>query len=505
VSREEHDVAARVAPPATLSMRPSMAAAPSPADNRRQAPRNLVLAVCCISLFMVSLDNTIVNVALPSIARSFNASLSSLQWTVDAYLIVLASLLLLSGSLADRFGRKRIFLCGLGVFTTGSFLCGLSPSDNWLIGFRAVQAVGGSMMTPVALAIITNLFTGKAERARAIGYWAAVAAIGIAAGPVLGGVLVDHFGWPSIFWLNLPVGIAAIALTIATVPESHAARSRPFDPLGQILVMSTLVSLTFSIIEGPFRGWADPWIVGGFVAAAAALFGLVHHERRDAEPLVRVELFAIWPFAVAFITALIGFFAFAGLLFTNTLYLQVVRHLSATSAGLLTLPLAVAAMAAVPLSSRLVGRGASRAALVIAGLCLGVAPLLLLRVGLTTNLIWVVVPYAIFGFGYGMLNDPVNDTAVSQLPDSQAAVAASMISTCKQLGQVLGVALAGCLLAARTELGDTTARDGHVWLLLAFCGAGILLLQVTGGGRHRAEPVITLAPGTLRQHLKEMA
>jgi len=257
----------------------SFAANTTSLGNRR---RSLVLAVCCVSILMVQLDNTIVNVALPSIARSFDTSLSGLQWTVDAYLVVLTCMLLFSGSVADRLGRKRILVSGLGVFVFGSFLCGLSPSDTWLIGFRALQAAGGSMMIPVAFAIITNLYTAMGERARALGWWATASAIGIASGPVLGGVLVDHFGWPSIFWVNIPVGLACIALTVAIVPESRAPQPRRFDPLGQSLVVVALVCLTFSIIEGSSRGWADPVILGGFVAAAAASICLVHHERKVA-------------------------------------------------------------------------------------------------------------------------------------------------------------------------------------------------------------------------------
>src|SRR6202034_962440 len=188
--------------------------------------RYLVLAVCCMSLFIVGLDATIVNVALPSIGRELHAPVSGLQWTIAAYLLVLASLLMLSGSTADRIGRRRTFQAGLAVFTLGSLLCSVAPGLGWLVAFRMMQAVGGSMLNPVAMSIITNTFTKPAERARAIGVWGGVFGLSMAMGPVIGGALVDSVGWRGVFWVNIPVGIAAILLTALFVPESKAARAR---------------------------------------------------------------------------------------------------------------------------------------------------------------------------------------------------------------------------------------------------------------------------------------
>ncbi|HWF21540.1 MAG TPA: MFS transporter, partial [Acidimicrobiales bacterium] len=219
--------------------------------------RLIVLAVCCMSLLIVGMDNTIVNVALPSIQREFHASVSGLQWTIDAYLVVLASLLMLSGSMADRFGRRRTFQLGLVIFTLGSLLCSLAPSLVWLVVFRMVQAVGGSMLNPVAVSIIRNTFDDPKERAQALGAWGAVIGISLGLGPVVGGVLVHTVGWRSIFWVNIPVGVAAIALTARFVPESKAAHPRRLDSIGQILVIVFLASLTYSIIEGPEAGWGS--------------------------------------------------------------------------------------------------------------------------------------------------------------------------------------------------------------------------------------------------------
>lgn len=220
--------------------------------------RSLILAICCMSLLIVSLDNTVLNVALPSMRRDLNASVAGMQWTIDAYTLVLATLLILAGSTADRIGRRKVFSVGLVLFTTGSVLCSLAPSLGWLIGFRMLQAVGGSMLNPVAMSIITNTFTDPRERARAIGVWGAVVGISMAAGPLIGGLLVDSVGWRSIFWVNLPVGLLALVLTLRYVPESRAEHPRRPDPVGQLLVMGLLGSVTYGIIEAPVAGPHSP-------------------------------------------------------------------------------------------------------------------------------------------------------------------------------------------------------------------------------------------------------
>ena len=290
--------------------------------------RVLVLAICCMSLLIVGLDNTIVNVALPSIQKDLHASVSGLQWTVDAYTLVLASLLLLSGSTGDRFGRRRTFQTGLIVFSVGSLLCSLAPGLGWLVVFRMVQAVGGSMLNPVAMSIITNTFTDRRERAQAIGIWGGVVGISLALGPIVGGALVDSIGWRSIFWINVPVGLVALILTARFVPESRADHPRRVDPVGQILVLVLLAGLVYAIIEGPSRGWGSPLILGLFVLSVASLIALVWYEGRRVEPLIDPRFFKSVPFSGATIIALCGFAALAGFLLLNTLYLQNVRGYS---------------------------------------------------------------------------------------------------------------------------------------------------------------------------------
>ncbi|HEV7557616.1 MAG TPA: MFS transporter, partial [Kofleriaceae bacterium] len=302
--------------------------------------RSLILATCCLSLFLVSMDVTIVNVALPSIATDLHATMTDLQWSIDAYTVVIASFLMLAGSTADRLGRRRVFQTGLAVFSLGSLLCSVSPNLGALVGFRVVQALGGAMLNPVAMSIIVNTFTDPRERARAIGVWGAVFGISMALGPLLGGLLVETVGWRSIFWINVPVALAAIALTAKFVPESRAATTRRVDPIGQILVVVLLGALTSALIEGPLAGWGSPLIVGGFAAAIAAIVAFVAYERRRAEPLVDIRFFRSWPFSAATVLAVIAFAAFNGFLFLSSLYLQDTRGLPAARAGACMLPIA---------------------------------------------------------------------------------------------------------------------------------------------------------------------
>src|SRR4051812_22441283 len=329
--------------------------------------RMLVLAICCMSLLIVSLDNTVLNVALPSMRTDLHASVSGLQWTIDAYTLVLASLLILGGSTADRVGRRLIFQIGLALFTLGSLACSLAPGLGWLIAFRAMQAVGGSMLNPVALSIITNTVTDPRQRARAIGAWGAVVGVSMAVGPLLGGVLVDSVGWRSIFWINVPVGVAAIVLTAVFVPESKASTPRRIDPGGQALVLVLLSTVTYGIIEGPNRGWSAPDILGCFTAAVAALAGLLLYEPRRRQPLLDLRFFRSAPFSGATGIAVCAFGALGGFLFLNTIYLQDVRGYDALHAGLYTLPMALMTVVLPPISGRLVGSRGTRLPLILAG------------------------------------------------------------------------------------------------------------------------------------------
>jgi EmrB/QacA subfamily drug resistance transporter len=450
-----------------------------PARAQSRSRRIGILFICCMSLFIVGLDNTIVNVALPSIGRDLHASVSGLQWTVDAYTLVLASLLMLAGSMADRFGRRKVFQIGLVVFTLGSLACSVAPSLTWLVIFRMLQAVGGSMLNPVAMSIIRNTFDDPRERAQAIGIWGAVVGVSLALGPVLGGILVQGVGWRSIFWVNIPVGIAAVVLTALFVPESRAALARRPDPIGQVLVIVMLASLTYGIIEGPSHRWGSAEILTLFGLAIASLVALIVCEGRVRQPLIELRFFESAPFSGATVIAVSSFVALSGFLFLNTLYLQEVRHLSALHAGLDTLPMAGVTVLMSPLSGRMVGRVGSRPSLVLGGIGMALGSLLLTDLSGTTSFSRLFLAYAIFGVGFGVVNAPITNTAVSGMPASQAGVASAVASTSRQIGQSLGVAIVGAVAVAgggEVVTGRFAAATHAGWWVLTGCGALVLAL-----------------------------
>ncbi|WP_329420419.1 MFS transporter [Streptomyces sp. NBC_01268] len=445
--------------------------------------RLLVLGICCLSLLIVSLDNTALNVALPSMRRELDASVSGLQWTIDAYTLVLASLLMLSGSTADRIGRRRVFTTGLVLFVLGSLLCSLAPSLEALVACRMVQAVGGSMLNPVAMSIITNTFTEPAERARAIGVWGAVVGISLAAGPLVGGLLVGSVGWRAIFWVNLPIGLAALLLTLRYVPESRAPRPRRPDPVGQVLVALLLGSLTYAIIE------AGPLFAG---VAAAALAGILVYEPRRREPLIDLRFFRSAPFSGATVTAVGAFAALGGFLFLNTLYLQDVRGLSALHAGLFMLPMAAMTFVFAPMSGRLVGTRGPRPSLLLSGAAMAAGSLLFAAFDAETSTPLLFTGYVVFGIGFGMVNAPITNTAVSGMPRAQAGVAAAVASTSRQTGQTLGVAVAGAVLSAGLASSPYAAATGDLdgfvaasrpayWIITA-CGLCVLVAGALTSG-----------------------
>ncbi|TDX08903.1 MFS transporter [Kribbella sp. VKM Ac-2566] len=443
--------------------------------------RLLVLAICCSSLFIVGLDSTIVNLALPAIRSEFGASVAKLQWTIDAYTLVLASLLMVSGSTADRVGRRRTFQVGLVLFGIGSLLCGVATSVDLLIAFRVLQAVGGSMLNPVAMSIITNTFTDPRERAQAIGVWGGVVGLSMAVGPVVGGSLVDAAGWRFIFWINVPVAVAAVLMTAFFVPESRAAVPRRMDPVGQVLVVLLLGGLTYGIIEGRSAGWGSPLIIGCFVVCVVALATLVYYERRREQPLLEPRFFRSAPFSGATLIAVCGFSALSAFLFLNSLYLQSVRGFTALHAGLLTLPMAAMTVVFAPVSGWLVGHRGPRVPLVVAGTMLTASGLLLSRLTTTTATVHLLISYLVFGLGFGMLNAPITNAAVSGMPRAQAGVAAAIASTSRQVGASLGVAVAGTVLTARLvgsfETGFVSAAE-LCWYIIAGCGALVLVLGV---------------------------
>jgi EmrB/QacA subfamily drug resistance transporter len=448
-------------------------------DLRRQDTSTLrrrivVLLICCTSLLVVSMDNTIVNVALPAIRADLGASITSLQWTVDAYTLVLACFLMLAGATGDRVGRRRTFQVGLGLFGVGSLLCSLAPSIGWLIAARALQGLGGTMLNPIAMSIVTNVFTDPRERARAIGVWGSVVGISLGLGPVLGGVLTETVGWRAIFWVNVPVVLLAIAATARYVPESRAPHARRPDPVGQVLVVVLLASVVTAVIEGPRAGWGSALIVGLGGLALVALVALLVWERRRREPLIELRFFSSVPFSSATVVAVCAFAAFGSFLFLSTLYLQEVRGMSALDAGLALLPAAVTATICAPLSGRLVASRGPRTPLVVAGIATTAVAVVIALVDAATPLWVLLVAYGVYGIGFGLVNPPITNTAVSGMPRTQAGVAAAVASTSRQVGASLGVAVSGTIVAAAASVA--TGLSTAWWVV----GGATLLIGVIG-------------------------
>ena len=471
-----------------MSGKPVQAAGPGGRGRhgRLRGRRGLILGICCTSLFLTGLDTTIVNVALPSIGRDLHAPVSGLQWTVAAYTVALTSCLLSSGMLADRVGRRKIFQIGLSAFTLASWLCSLAPSLGWLIAFRVLQGVGAAMLNPAALGIITNTFTTPASRARAIGVWDGVFGLSLALGPVIGGALTGLAGWRSVFWASIPIALATNALTGLFVPDSRSPQPRRPDPAGQLLVVVTLGSLAYAIIEGPQDGWASPVTVCLLAVAVAAAAVLACYEYRRTEPLVDPRDFRQVPFTAAVITAVCFTACTAGFLFLTTLYLQDARGYSPLHAGLAMLPMPAVMTVCAPLAGRYVARHGTALPLLAGGAALALGSSAIARYLGTSFAGFFALPYALLGAGAGLCSPAITSTIMGGLPAARAALASSIASASRQLGQTLGTAIAGTVLIAslRESLHAGFVHAGHpAWWVTAGFGAAILPLTLASA-RH---------------------
>lgn len=448
-----------------------------------------VLLICSMSLFMVGLDVTAMNVALPAIGSDLDAEVSWLQWTVSSYTVMMASFLMLSGSTADRLGRKRTLVTGMAVFVAASVLCSLAPNVELLVAARVLQGIGASMLNPVAMSIITNTFVDPREKAQAIGVWGAVFGASMALGPIVGGALVSGAGWAWIFLVNVPLGVAGMILIWRFVPESRSPRPRRFDPVGQALMVVLLSSVTFGVIEAPVAGWISPAILAALGFGVAALAGLVAYEPRRDDPLIDLRFFRSVPFSASITLSVTAFASFGGFLFLNTLYLQEVLDLSPIEAGLMTVPLALMTMVMSPISGRITGRRGPRGPLVIAGSATAVSCGMLVGIGPDTPLAWIAASYVIFGTGFGLVNAPITNAALSGMPLAQAGVAAAVATTSRQFGQAIGVAIVGAIVASRAATdGPALATATHpAWWTLAVFGVGMVLLGLAATSRSARE------------------
>jgi EmrB/QacA subfamily drug resistance transporter len=467
-------------------------------SGRRKA---IILFSCCLSLLIVSMDATIVNVALPTIRTDLHASPSQLQWVIDIYTLVLASLLLLSGATADRFGRRTVFQIGLTVFALGSLVCSLAPSIEMLIAARFLQAIGGSMLNPVAMSIITNVFTGKVERARAIGMWGGIVGISMALGPTVGGALIEYVGWRAVFWINLPVCLLALVLTAIFVPASKSATMRDLDPIGQVLGAGFLFGIVFVLIEGPGLGWGHPVTLSVLVATVIAFVAFLRVESRRHDPFIDLRFFRSIPFASATVIAVSAFASWGAFLFMMALYLQNFRGFTALETGLLYLPIAVGALVFSPLSGRAVGRFGPRPSLLASGTLVTVAAVLLVFLSVDTPIWAMLMIFAVFGIGFAVVNAPITNTAVSGMPLDRAGAASAVASTSRQVGVSIGVALCGSVAgsALASPHVDFTDAARPLWLVVAGFGVTIFILGAFSTSKRAlrsAERVAPLIAGT---------
>jgi EmrB/QacA subfamily drug resistance transporter len=408
-----------------------------------------IIGAMCFALFMVMLDNTVVNLALPTIQRELNSGLTSLQWIVDAFTLILASLMLTGGTLGDLYGRKRAFMSGLAVFTAGSLFCALSPSIGLLIAGRAIQGLGAAIMMPSSLAILSNTFPDPRERAQAIGIWAGVSGIALALGPALGGLMVDAWGWQSIFYLNVPIGLIASAIAVRIVRESKNPEGRNLDVPGQILAIVGLGALTYAFIEANNYGWGSATIVTLFVVAGLALIGFGVWEVRAKSPMLQMRFFRNTTFLGANLAGLAVSFGFFGMLFFLALFMQNIQGFSASGAGVRQLPSTLAVMVFAIISGRIVGRIGARLPITIGMVLVGAGLLAFTTVQAATpyaSYWWIL---AVVGVGTGLVMSPMTTAVMSTVPSARAGMASATLNTIRQIGGVFGIAVLGSIVTGR--------------------------------------------------------
>jgi EmrB/QacA subfamily drug resistance transporter len=405
------------------------------------------LAVLSTALLVISLDNTILNVALPTIERELDATSGQLQWIVDSYTLVFAGLLLTMGALGDRFSRRGALVAGLAIFGSASLASAFAGTPTMLITTRALMGVGGALIMPTTLSILTNVFPAH-ERPKAIGIWAAVAGIGVGVGPAAGGFLIDQFDWTAVFLVNVPIVIAALAAAPKLVPDSKDPEQSRLDPVGAVLSTAGLGFLTAAIIEAPDSGWTDPMILAGFGSAAEVLAAFVIWELKSSSPMLDVRLFRIRRFSGASGAVTLVFFALFGAIYFLTQYLQDVLDYSPLDAGIRTLPIAAGLIVGGPLSAKLASRFGTRA-IVAAGLVVVAGGLYLLSgADVDTGYGLIATALVMMGFGMGATMAPATESIMSSVPLNHAGVGSAMNDTVRMVGGTLGVAILGSLLSS---------------------------------------------------------
>jgi EmrB/QacA subfamily drug resistance transporter len=403
----------------------------------------ITLIVSCLGMFMVLLDASIVVLALPTIQTQLHVNLSDLQWTVDAYTLPFAALLLTAGTLNDRFGRKRLFLIGLVLFLIGSALCGFAPTLSWLIFGRVLQGMGGAALSPGSLSLLATAFPEPRSRSQVIGIWSGVSGLALAAGPLIGGLLIQVAGWPAIFFVNLPVGIITLALSLPGLAESRNPDAQRIDLPGQLLVTGGLTCLIMALIESSSLGWTSPVILGLFGGTVVLLAAFLLVEARAREPLLPPSLFRNKLFSAANLANVVINFAVLGVVFFLAQYFQAVQGSTALVAGLQTLPLTVGTFLAAPLAGQITAWTSPRLPTVLGALIASGALFLLTNLSPVSSFASIWWKLALMGIGVGLTFSPLTVAVLAATPQARAGLASSLVSTGRQIGATLGVAVLG--------------------------------------------------------------
>jgi MFS transporter, DHA2 family, methylenomycin A resistance protein len=438
----------------------------------KPSPRVWTLVAMCLGAFMAQLDINVVNLALPSMQRALGGSIGALQWIVDAYNLAFAILLLSGGLLGDRLGRRGMFALGIVIFTAGSLLCGLAANHTALIAGRAVQGVGAAFALPGTLAILSVLYETPEDRARAVAAWASMAGLAIAVGPTVGALLIDTLGWQSIFLINIPIGLATIALVYRVVPVVPPHRRTGLDWAGQVLFGLCLGGLTLASIESRDAGWHAPIVLVSFAVSIAALLLFLRAERSSAKPMVPLDLFQARAFTIPLVLTALMTFGMYGMLFATTLYLQSVRGASAVTAGLQLLPMSVAFIVTSQLGGRLQQRFGARAFMVSGMATMALGMFVLASMAVREREIVLLASFVLLGVGMGLNTATVVGAAVAGAPSEKAGVAAALANAARMVGATLGVALLGALLPA-AGAGKPAFLHG-MELAVSVAGAGML-------------------------------
>jgi EmrB/QacA subfamily drug resistance transporter len=443
-----------------------------------------------LATFMTYLDLNIVSVAIPTIQHSLHLSVAGLEWIVSSYLLTLAGLLLAGGRMADAYGRRRLFMIGLAIFTTSSLAAGLAGSGGVLIASRAVQGIGAALLTPATLAIIMAAFADAKERKAAIGIWTASAALGLAIGPVAGGLISQHLHWGWIFLINVPVGVVTLAITTQAVRESKApSASRSLDVAGLITSVIALFALTYALIEGNDAGWTSPQIIATFTIAAVAAVIFIAIEARTAEPMVDLKMFRSRQFSGGTCTQMIWALSVLGIYFFTSIYFQEILGFSPTKAGLVFVPMAIC-MALCAGASPLVERwiGAHRT-VALGTAIMAVGLVLLVRHGQHASFASFLPGVMLLGAGMGLMNVPLTDAVLAATPEARAGIASALLNDSREVAGLLGITVIGAVLrssqASALRAGSSPAHaflNGYhtgMWVTIALLGLGVVVSYVT--------------------------